>query len=1034
MKKSVALASIANGGSNGSLGHSGSLSPAMGQSTALPSLRLRVTGQLSAIAASADMDWAVVAGREVLKIVAVYATDVKEVLNLRAGAKVSTNFAIQDVKWGNSFAKSTVATAASNGAVIIWDLNRPNVHKLERILTEHTRAVNRISFHPTEPVLLLSASQDGSMRLWDLRAKSIARNAFEGRAESVRDVQFSPTNPYEFVAGFENGNIQKWDIRFPNQHERKWNGHNGLALTIDWHPDGRLVASGGRDRLVKVWDMKSESRLPLYTIQTIAPVARVSWRPGHDGQLASCSLATDYSIHLWDLSRPYIASKTLEAHDSVTTGFLWRDANTLWSCSKDRSFARHDMRLHAFRPMDYLNTSAVAWNVDGELTFAIDERNTLPTAPDGSGAQAGASISLGPAIMSTADDTGGLTEEQRAGLPPAIPNQSLVQGGAAAVAAAASSYYPLRRAVKRLPERVVGEEKIVQYRPRQRTGIADSETFDVHAFIAFATELQIDPNDVWTSCDNNAQLAMELGLLRTAQTWKILQLLYGGRAADTLEPRNLSALFASAPHRSSESTHRSQFADGGRPSSGRASLSTNVTSPAVSTLEALFAPLDKSSDTHTDDVEKLGVTSSGRSVHSDVIPETEALHYESHTMTVGSTHSDSAILKDSFTKAPSKITKSDSWVSTYATIHRSDAALSTAGFAGSNSLQGNDGLLDLDNNNDIERAVTANVRSMLRGDRRLHYRHGHAAHSNSDDGGVIDEEDEEEYDSDSPPVSSSDSESSFTYGLKVGAGRRTLARFGIGTRAPPMVGVSGAVSDGSPAPLSSRPLGRSFTRTRRRSQFGGSNGPTPSNNHSAESIHSGAAATAAIVPPLHHPHHDVVLPRWNHDPVVHDALSYYGEQGNVQMCVTILLVLGNRIRVDEKMQELWFWSYIDLLHRFKLWIPATAVIRAAPVPSVRARNQESTTIHTICNQCSKPMIPATNGAPNWACEHCGRLVNPCSFCHKTTKGLYAWCQGCTHGGHLECLTDWFSDDLECCTGCGHQCLSRPFTTGIDVGG
>ncbi|KAI8586153.1 WD40-repeat-containing domain protein [Geranomyces variabilis] len=700
MKKSAALASIANGGSNGSLGHFGLLAPATGQSTALPSLRLRLTGQLSAIAASADMDWAVVAGREVLKIVAVYATDVKEVLNLRAGAKVSTNFAIQDVKWGNSFAKSTVATAASNGAVIIWDLNRPNVHKLERILTEHTRAVNRISFHPTEPVLLLSASQDGSMRLWDLRAKSIARNAFEGRAESVRDVQFSPTNPYEFVAGFENGNIQKWDIRFPNQHERKWNGHNGLALTIDWHPDGRLVASGGRDRLIKVWDMKSESRLPLYTIQTIAPVARVSWRPGHDGQLASCSLATDHSIHLWDLSRPYIASKTLEAHESVTTGFLWRDSNMLWSCSKDRSFARHDMRLHAFRPMDYLNTSAVAWNVDGELTFAIDERCTFPTAADGNGAHAGASI--------------------------------------------------------------------MQYRPRQRTGIADSETFDVHAFIAFATEVQIDPNDVWTSCDHNAQLATELGLLRTAQTWKILQLLYGGQAADTPEPRNLSALFASAPHRSSQSTHH--------------------------------------------------------------------------------------------------------------------------------------------------------------------------------------------------------------------------------------------------------------------------NGPTASNNHSAESIHSGTTATAAIFSPLPTPHHDVVLPRWNHDPVVHDALSYYAEQGNVQMCVTILLVLGDRIRVDEKMQELWFWSYINLLHRFKLWIPATAVIRAAPVPSARARNQESTTIHTICNHCSKPMIPAANGAPNWACEHCGRLVNPCSFCHKTTKGLYVWCQGCTHGGHLECFTGWFSEELECCTGCGHQCLSRPFAAGIDGAG
>ncbi|KAJ3152719.1 WD repeat-containing protein 24 [Geranomyces michiganensis] len=935
MKRSAAQASASVGGS---LGHSAPLTPATGQYTALPSLRLRLTGQLSAIAASADMDWAVVAGREVLKIVAVYTNDVKEVLNLRAGAKVSTNFAIQDVKWGNSFAKSTVATAASNGAVIIWDLNRPNVHKLERILTEHTRAVNRISFHPTEPVLLLSASQDGSMRLWDLRAKSIARNAFEGRAESVRDVQFSPTNPHEFVAAFENGNIQVGFTTMPKGYVNR--------ATANWlevlHRNG---TSGFLTSMSANGTVTMDSLLPLIGILT--------------GGLSQAEVAIA------------LLSKTLEAHDSVTTGFLWRDPNILWSCSKDRFFARHDMRWHAFRPMDYLNTSAVAWNVDGELTFAIDERTSSTTAADGSNVQTGNPLSSASTVMPVVDDSGGVNEEQRGGLPPAIPSQSLVQGGAAAVAAAASSYYPLRRTVKRPPERVVGDDKITQYKPRQLSGIADSETFDVHAFIAFATELQIDANDVWTSCDKNAQLSVELGLLRTAQTWKILQLLYGGRAADTPEPRNLSALFASARPRS---RRVSQFAEGGRPSSGQVSLSTNITSPAASALEALFAPLEMSSDAQSDDVAKLGVTPSGRSVHSDVIPDTDGFRYDSQNLTVGSTHSDSG-LRDINSKAASTITKSDSW-SRYATVHRSDVALSAAGLPSSDSLQSNDGILDLDNNNDIERAVTANVRSMLRGDRRLHYRHARAAHANSDDGGIIDEEDEDEYDSESSPVSSSDSESSFTYGLKVGAGRRTLARFGIGTRAPPSTGVSGVVSDGSPAPLSSRPLGRPFPRTRRRSQFGGSNAATASNNHSADSIHTGAASFGAS---FQTPHQDVVLPRWNQDPVVHDALSYYAEQGNVQMCVTILLVLGDRIRVDEKMQELWFWSYIDLLHRFKLWIPATAVIRAARVPSVRARNQESTTIHTICNHCSKPMIPAANGAPNWACEHCNRLVNPCSF-------------------------------------------------------
>lgn len=74
---------------------------------------------------------------------------------------------------------------------------------------------------------------------------------FEGKSESVRDVQFSPVNQHEFAAAFENGTVQKWDLRSPKMYERKLNAHNGLALTVDWHPDGRYLASGGRDKVIK---------------------------------------------------------------------------------------------------------------------------------------------------------------------------------------------------------------------------------------------------------------------------------------------------------------------------------------------------------------------------------------------------------------------------------------------------------------------------------------------------------------------------------------------------------------------------------------------------------------------------------------------------------------------------------------------------------------------------------------------------------------------------------------------------------------
>lgn len=44
------------------------------------------------------------------------------------------------------------------------------------------------------------------------------------------------------------------------------------------------------------------------------------------------------------------------------------------------------------------------------------------------------------------------------------------------------------------------------------------------------------------------------------------------------------------------------------------------------------------------------------------------------------------------------------------------------------------------------------------------------------------------------------------------------------------------------------------------------------------------------------------------------------------------------------------------------------------------------------------------------------------FSLQPVKGLYVWCQGCGHGGHLQHLKDWFDGNSLCPTaGCGHIC-------------
>lgn len=57
------------------------------------------------------------------------------------------------------------------------------------------------------------------------------------------------------------------------------------------------------------------------------------------------------------------------------------------------------------------------------------------------------------------------------------------------------------------------------------------------------------------------------------------------------------------------------------------------------------------------------------------------------------------------------------------------------------------------------------------------------------------------------------------------------------------------------------------------------------------------------------------------------------------MCVTLYLVLENFLDIDDDRIEDWFTAYIELLHRFKLWSTATAVIKACRIQSIRERNE-----------------------------------------------------------------------------------------------
>lgn len=57
------------------------------------------------------------------------------------------------------------------------------------------------------------------------------------------------------------------------------------------------------------------------------------------------------------------------------------------------------------------------------------------------------------------------------------------------------------------------------------------------------------------------------------------------------------------------------------------------------------------------------------------------------------------------------------------------------------------------------------------------------------------------------------------------------------------------------------------------------------------------------------------------------------------MCVSIIMVLRDVIKVEQEREDLWVWSYVDLLRRFQLWTVATEIVNRSDTASIRAQSQ-----------------------------------------------------------------------------------------------
>jgi len=232
------------------------------------------------------------------------------------------------------------AAGDASGGLFLWDKRNPSTSS-PLSLPGHKGAVSGVAFSPDGDVLA-SGGKGGVVLLWDLKTNPPHRRTLEGPRGDVSSVAFRPHDGGTLAVGGADWQVVLWDLATSPPRWRLidgvgLNGHKpgeddskaneNFVKSVAFHPNGRLLATGGMDFRVNLWDLSQHEPKP----EALPGVNRGG---GQSGWVQSVAFSPD--------------GRTLAAGS-------WYDGVTLWDVATRRLLPRligpkTNVRRVAFSP------------------------------------------------------------------------------------------------------------------------------------------------------------------------------------------------------------------------------------------------------------------------------------------------------------------------------------------------------------------------------------------------------------------------------------------------------------------------------------------------------------------------------------------------------------------------------------------------------------------------------------------------------------------------------------------------------------
>ncbi|OCF31560.1 pre-mRNA-processing factor 17 [Kwoniella heveanensis CBS 569] len=207
----------------------------------------------------------------------------------------------------------------------------PNAYLPERCIhtwTGHTKAVSAIRLFPKSGHLLLSASMDTKVKLWDVYHEGNCLRTFLGHSQAVKDVTFN-NDGTKFLSASYDRHIKLWDTETGKCIQAFTNGK--VPNVVKFNPDHdkqHIFMAGMQDKKIIQYDLRQHEIVQTYD-QHLGPVNTITFM---DENRRFVTTSDDKTIRGWDYDIPVVIKYIAEPYMHSMPAVTMHPSNRFFAC------------------------------------------------------------------------------------------------------------------------------------------------------------------------------------------------------------------------------------------------------------------------------------------------------------------------------------------------------------------------------------------------------------------------------------------------------------------------------------------------------------------------------------------------------------------------------------------------------------------------------------------------------------------------------------------------------------------------------